>query len=72
MRFEEALKAMREGKMVATNNRFVKRYFVDSLYIQEGRLMWRCVDDEDYAVGDASDGLTTDEIMSEDWEVVDE
>lgn len=34
--------------------------------------MWRCVDDEDYAVGDASDGLTTDEIMSEDWEVVDE
>ena len=72
MRFEEALKVMREGKKVATNNRFIKRYFVSALYIQDGYLMWKCVDDEDYVMGDMSEGLTTEEIMSEDWEIVDD
>ncbi len=72
MRFEEALKAMREGKKVATKKRFRERYFVDALYIEKGCLMWRCIDDEDYPVDDCDYGLSGKEIMSEDWEIVDE
>ncbi len=70
MKFEDALKAMREGKKVATHNRFYDRYFVDALYIDEGILMWHCIDDEDYSVDE--NGLTGDEIMSNDWEVLDD
>lgn len=69
MKFEDALKAMRDGKKVATHDRFYRRYFVDALYIDCDRiLMWHCVDDEDYSVEE--NGLTGDEIMSDDWEIV--
>ena len=56
MRFEEALKAMREGKKVSKKDRFYSRYFVDALYIDNGCLMWHCVDDEDYPVDDCDEG----------------
>lgn len=72
MKFEEALKAMREGKKVSKKDRFYSRYFVDALYIDNGCLMWHCVDDEDYPVDDCDEGLASTDIMSEDWEIVDE
>lgn len=60
MRFEEALKAMREGKKVKLGN---------YIYFIEGKTIWKHhVDDNFKLLGH----LFYDEIMSEDWEIVDE
>lgn len=60
MRFEEALKCMREGKKVKLN---------DYIHFIEGKTIYKYhIDDTFKLLGH----LNYDEIMSEDWEVVDE
>lgn len=68
MKFEQALEAMRKGKKVSRDNRFIARYFVDALYIDKNEIMWNCIDDEDYSIDDSN--LKSDDILAEDWEIV--
>lgn len=59
MRFEQALKAMREGKKV-------KRKFTPVLWLENGEIWYKCKQ------GTFNYFLTTGEVLAEDWEIVDE
>ena len=58
MRFEEALKAMREGKKVKLG---------DYIYFIEEKTIWKHHIDNDFKL---LGHLYYDEIMSEDWEII--
>ena len=59
MKFEEALKAMRDGKKVKLN---------DYIYFIEEKTIWKHHIDNDFNL---LGHLYYDEIMSENWEIVD-
>ena len=64
MKFEEALKAMREGKKVKLKGH-------NGTYeIKNNRFIYRGVDDEYFPTYHSNFTMTTWEIMSEDWEIV--
>lgn len=66
MIFEEALKAMREGKKVKLKGH-------NGTYeIKNNRFIYRGVDDEYFPTYHSNFTMTNWEIMSEDWEIVDE
>lgn len=66
MRFELALKAMREGKKVKRPCYSVEYFIKDNKikYIQR-------IDGKEYDFGGAN-AINNDDIMSEDWEVIDD
>lgn len=66
MKFEEVLQAAREGKKVKLKGH-------DGIYeIKQNRLIYRGVDDEYFPTYHSKFTMTNYEIMSEDWEVIDE
>lgn len=71
MRFEEALKAMREGKKVA-NEFCLHTDREDVLYIEDEDLLSDVYEDGCLVDQHIPVLLSSLEIMSEDWEIVDE
>lgn len=66
MKFEQALTAMREGKMARYEN---ETYFID------GESLVKYLEDDGYGLDESvvvEATLYGDDIVSEDWEVIDE
>lgn len=69
MRFEEALKAMRIGKVVYNKQEPDFKYGIDKN--KKGNVLWyECKGMKYYFLDEI--GFHQNEILSEDWEVVDE